>query len=109
MLMKFGVATRLYYYTLGCNTVFRYDALEKAGTYRIMDAGDDLEVAIRIAGKERSFTTLTLPWASISDGMNNSVSGLPSLSGLIVLRAVFRKDSLIRGEYRKSKNPPVRL
>jgi cellulose synthase/poly-beta-1,6-N-acetylglucosamine synthase-like glycosyltransferase len=51
MLMKFGVFTRLYYYTLGCNTVFRYDALEKAGMYRIMDAGDDLEVAIRIRRK----------------------------------------------------------
>ena len=51
MLMRFGVATRLYYYTLGCNTVFRYEALEKAGMYRIMDAGDDLEVAIRIRRK----------------------------------------------------------
>jgi cellulose synthase/poly-beta-1,6-N-acetylglucosamine synthase-like glycosyltransferase len=51
MLMRFGVITRLYYYTLGCNTVFRYDALEKAGMYKIMDAGDDLEVAIRIRKK----------------------------------------------------------
>jgi cellulose synthase/poly-beta-1,6-N-acetylglucosamine synthase-like glycosyltransferase len=47
-LMRFGAATRLYYYTLGCNTVFRYDALERAGMYKIMDAGDDLEVAIRM-------------------------------------------------------------
>ena len=46
--MRFGAATRLYYYTLGCNTVFRYDALERAGMYRIMDAGDDLEVAVRM-------------------------------------------------------------
>jgi cellulose synthase/poly-beta-1,6-N-acetylglucosamine synthase-like glycosyltransferase len=47
-LMRFGAATRLYYYTLGCNTVFRYEALERAGMYRIMDAGDDLEVATRM-------------------------------------------------------------
>jgi len=47
-LMRFGATTRLYYYTLGCNTVFRHDALERAGMYRIMDAGDDLEVATRM-------------------------------------------------------------
>jgi cellulose synthase/poly-beta-1,6-N-acetylglucosamine synthase-like glycosyltransferase len=47
-LMRFGAETRLYYYTLGCNTVFRYEALERAGMYRIMDAGDDLEIATRI-------------------------------------------------------------
>jgi len=47
-LMGFGAATRLYYYTLGCNTIFRYEALERAGMYRIMDAGDDLEVARRL-------------------------------------------------------------
>lgn len=48
MLMWFGAATRFYYYTLGCNTVFRKDALKKAGMYRIMDAGDDLEIATRL-------------------------------------------------------------
>jgi cellulose synthase/poly-beta-1,6-N-acetylglucosamine synthase-like glycosyltransferase len=48
ILMRFGVATRLYYYTLGCNTIFRYQALKHAGMYRIMDAGDDLEVATRV-------------------------------------------------------------
>ena len=47
-LMRFGAATRLYYYTLGCNTVFRYEVLRSAGMYRIMDAGDDLEVAVRM-------------------------------------------------------------
>jgi len=47
-LMRIGAVTRLYYYTLGCNTVFRYEALERAGMYRIMDAGDDLEVAVRM-------------------------------------------------------------
>ncbi|MEN6395371.1 MAG: hypothetical protein ABFC78_02680, partial [Methanoregula sp.] len=33
---------------LGCNTIFRRDALVRAGMYRIMDAGDDLEIATRM-------------------------------------------------------------
>ena len=48
ILMRFGAATHLYYYTLGCNTIFRYENLKHAGMYRIMDAGDDLEVATRM-------------------------------------------------------------
>ncbi|MDO8872849.1 MAG: glycosyltransferase [Methanoregula sp.] len=48
ILMGFGAATRLYYYTLGCNTIFRYEVLKHAGMYRVMDAGDDLEVATRM-------------------------------------------------------------
>jgi cellulose synthase/poly-beta-1,6-N-acetylglucosamine synthase-like glycosyltransferase len=47
-LIRFGAATRMYYYTLGCNTIFRYDALDRIGMYRIMDAGDDLEIATRM-------------------------------------------------------------
>lgn len=47
-LIKFGAHSKLYYYTLGCNTAFRKDALLKAGMYRIMDAGDDLEIAVRM-------------------------------------------------------------
>lgn len=48
ILMRFGAVTRLYYYTLGCNTIFRYDTFSRVGMYRIMDAGDDLEVANRM-------------------------------------------------------------
>ena len=48
ILMRFGAATRLYYYTLGCNTIFRYENLKHVGMYRVMDAGDDLEVATRM-------------------------------------------------------------
>ncbi|PKL59798.1 MAG: glycosyl transferase [Methanomicrobiales archaeon HGW-Methanomicrobiales-4] len=47
-LMRFGAMTNLYYYTLGCNTAFRKDALIRAGMYRILDAGDDLEIAARM-------------------------------------------------------------
>ncbi len=47
-LMHFGARTNLYYYTLGCNTAFRKDALQRAGMYRILDAGDDLEIAVRM-------------------------------------------------------------
>lgn len=59
-LMRFGAATRLYYYTLGCNTVFRYEALKRAGMYRIMDAGDDLEVAVRMRKEGRVVFNLNL-------------------------------------------------
>jgi hypothetical protein len=38
----------MYYYTLGCNTIFRYDALDRIGMYRNMDAGDDLEIATKM-------------------------------------------------------------
>ncbi|MDO9550475.1 MAG: glycosyltransferase [Methanoregula sp.] len=48
ILMGFGAITRIYYYTLGCNTIFRYENLKHAGLYKIMDAGDDLEVATRM-------------------------------------------------------------
>ena len=47
-LIKLGAYSRLYYYTLGCNTAFRKEALFRAGMYRIMDAGDDLEIAVRM-------------------------------------------------------------
>jgi len=52
-LMRIGAATRLYYYTLGCNTAFRYEPLARAGMYRIKDAGDDLEVAFRMRKRGR--------------------------------------------------------
>ncbi|NLV27282.1 MAG: glycosyltransferase [Methanomicrobiales archaeon] len=47
-LIKLGAHSGLYYYTLGCNTAFRKNALLRAGMYRIMDAGDDLEIAVRM-------------------------------------------------------------
>jgi cellulose synthase/poly-beta-1,6-N-acetylglucosamine synthase-like glycosyltransferase len=50
-IMKFGAATRLYYYTLGCNTAFRFEPFESAGMYKIKDAGDDLEVGFRMRKK----------------------------------------------------------
>ncbi|MDD1677352.1 MAG: glycosyltransferase family 2 protein, partial [Methanomicrobiales archaeon] len=43
-----GYCTRTFYYTLGCNTAFRRDAFIAAGMYRISDAGDDLEIALRM-------------------------------------------------------------
>ncbi len=44
----FGAVTRFYYYTLGCNTAFRKDAFMRAGMYHTVDAGDDLEIAVRM-------------------------------------------------------------
>jgi glycosyltransferase involved in cell wall biosynthesis len=45
---RIGYYSGTFYYTLGCNTAFRKDAFIKAGQYRCIDAGDDLEVAMRL-------------------------------------------------------------
>lgn len=43
-----GYYMKAWYFTLGCNTAFRKAALLKAGMYRCIDAGDDLEIAVRM-------------------------------------------------------------
>jgi glycosyltransferase involved in cell wall biosynthesis len=45
---RIGYYSQTFYYTLGCNTAFRKDAFLKAGMYRCIDAGDDLEIAMRL-------------------------------------------------------------
>lgn len=45
---RIGYYSRTFYYTLGCNTAFRKDAFIQAGGYRCIDAGDDLEIAMRL-------------------------------------------------------------
>jgi glycosyltransferase involved in cell wall biosynthesis len=45
---RIGYYSRIFYYTLGCNTAFRKEAFTKAGMYRCIDAGDDLEIAMRL-------------------------------------------------------------
>ena len=45
---RIGYYSRTFYYTLGCNTAFRKEAFKKAGMYRCIDAGDDLEIAMRL-------------------------------------------------------------
>jgi len=45
---RLGYYTHTLYYTLGCNTAFDRSAFEKAGGYRCIDAGDDLEIARRM-------------------------------------------------------------
>ncbi|MFA7695256.1 MAG: glycosyltransferase [Methanoregula sp.] len=45
---RIGYYSHTFYYTLGCNTAFRRDAFIKAGMYRCIDAGDDLEIAMRM-------------------------------------------------------------
>ncbi len=47
-LSRIGYYTRTLYYTLGCNTAFDKKAFIKAGMYRCIDAGDDLEIARRM-------------------------------------------------------------
>lgn len=43
-----GYHTHLLYYTLGCNTAFDREAFFRAGMYHHLDAGDDLEIALRM-------------------------------------------------------------
>lgn len=45
---RIGYYSQTFFYTLGCNTAFRKDAFMKAGMYRCIDAGDDLEIALRM-------------------------------------------------------------
>jgi glycosyltransferase involved in cell wall biosynthesis len=45
---RIGYYSHTFFYTLGCNTAFRKDAFIKAGMYRCFDAGDDLEIALRM-------------------------------------------------------------
>jgi glycosyltransferase involved in cell wall biosynthesis len=48
LLSSGGYHTGILYYTLGCNTAFRKEAFIRAGMYRCIDAGDDLEIALRM-------------------------------------------------------------
>lgn len=48
-----GYRTGRLYYTLGCNCAFRKDAFVRAGMYRTIDAGDDLEIARRMVREGR--------------------------------------------------------
>jgi cellulose synthase/poly-beta-1,6-N-acetylglucosamine synthase-like glycosyltransferase len=50
---RIGYYSQTFYYTLGCNTAFRKDAFIKAGMYRCFDAGDDLEIALRMKDQGR--------------------------------------------------------
>jgi glycosyltransferase involved in cell wall biosynthesis len=48
MFSRVGYYSKTFYYTLGCNTAFRKDAFIDSGMYRCIDAGDDLEIAMRL-------------------------------------------------------------
>ena len=50
-----GAGTGLWHYTLGCNTAFKKDALIRAGMYRNYDAGDDLEIPLRMKKEGRVY------------------------------------------------------
>ncbi len=45
---RIGYATRTLYYSLGCNTAVDRDAFIRAGMYRSMDAGEDVEISLRM-------------------------------------------------------------
>ena len=45
---RIGYYTKLFYFTLGCNTAFRKNTFIEAGMYHVVDAGDDLEIPRRM-------------------------------------------------------------
>ena len=45
---RIGYHTRTLYYSLGCNTAVDRAAFIRAGMYRPMDAGEDIEISIRM-------------------------------------------------------------
>ncbi len=45
---RLGYYTRLFFWTLGCNTAFDKESFIRAGMYRCIDAGDDVEIAVRM-------------------------------------------------------------
>ena len=45
---RIGYYTKVFYFTLGCNTAFRKDKFIEAGMYHMVDAGDDLEIPRRM-------------------------------------------------------------
>ena len=45
---RLGYHTRTLYYSLGCNTAVDRAAFIRAGMYRSMDAGEDIEISIRM-------------------------------------------------------------
>ena len=45
---RIGYYTKLFYFTLGCNTAFRKNIFLEAGMYHTVDAGDDLEIPNRM-------------------------------------------------------------
>ncbi|HMA04535.1 MAG TPA: glycosyltransferase [Methanomicrobiales archaeon] len=45
---RIGYHTRTLYYSLGCNTAVNRDVFIRAGMYRTMDAGEDIEISLRM-------------------------------------------------------------
>lgn len=65
---RIGYYSRTFYYTLGCNTAFRREAFVKAGMYRCIDAGDDLEISMRRYQKFGTIQSLHEWMYIVSDG-----------------------------------------
>ncbi|MCK9580280.1 MAG: glycosyltransferase [Methanoregula sp.] len=55
MFSRVGYYSTTFYYTLGCNTAFRKEAFVSAGMYRCIDAGDDLEISMRLKNRGRIY------------------------------------------------------
>lgn len=100
---RIGYHTRTLYYTLGCNTAFRKEAFMKAGMYRTIDAGDDLEIARRTCriGKVSLDTDLKVGFSMRRYQQFGTLKSLYQWIYIVVRGGTSEKYSYSQREYKK--------
>jgi glycosyltransferase involved in cell wall biosynthesis len=98
-----GYHTGLLYYTLGCNTAFDRETFLRAGMYRTIDAGDDLEIALRMkqAGKVLFDPKLRVGFSMRRYQQFGTLRSLYQWLYIVVHRGETSKYSYSRREYEK--------
>jgi len=100
---RIGYHTGTLYYTLGCNTAFRKEAFMKAGMYRTIDAGDDLEIARRTCklGKVSLDTGLKVGFSMRRYQQFGTLKSLYQWLYIVVRGGTSEKYSYSQREYKK--------
>ncbi|KQC11157.1 MAG: glycosyl transferase [Methanolinea sp. SDB] len=100
---RIGYYTKTLYYTLGCNTAFRRDAFLEAGMYRTIDAGDDLEIAKRMAelGRVMFDSRMRVSFSMRRYEQFGTVKSLYEWLYIVVHGGSSEKHSYTRREYKK--------
>jgi glycosyltransferase involved in cell wall biosynthesis len=100
---RLGYYTRTLYYTLGCNSAFDREAFIKAGMYRTIDAGDDLEIARRMKkhGKVLFDPKLRVGFSMRRYQQFGTLRSLYQWLYIVVHRGETSKYSYSRREYEK--------
>lgn len=100
---RIGYYTGTLYYTLGCNTAFRRDAFIEAGMYRTIDAGDDLEIARRMAklGKVKFDNRMRVSFSMRRYEQFGTVKSLYEWLYIVLHGGSSEKHTYTRREYKK--------